>query len=225
MDKDCWFWNWFDSKYYNLLYNKRDDAEANFFINNLCNYLKLDPTARIWDIACGKGRHTLAFGKKGYHVTGTDLSKNSIKEALANTIPNVEFYVHDMRKPLRVNYFDCVVNLFTSIGYFENYKDNFQVFKNVHSALKPGGIFVIDFFNAEKVKRSLKPEYIEQRGEISFHIKKSIRENVIHKQIKFEHDLKKYEFEETVTLLQEKDFHNFAEKSRFTLIDTFGNYS
>lgn len=225
MDKDCWFKNWFDSKYYHLLYNKRDDTEANFFIGNLCDYLKLEPPGRIWDIACGKGRHTIAFGKKGYQVTGTDLSKNSIKEALSHTIPNVEFYVHDMRRPLRANYFDCVVNLFTSIGYFENYRDNFQVFKNVNSALKPGGFFVIDFFNAEKVKRSIVPEYDEQRGEVTFHIKKSFKENVIHKQISFEEGSKKYRFEETVTLLGEEDFKNFAEKSGFTLVDTFGNYS
>ena len=225
MDKDCWFRNWFDSEYYHKLYNKRDEAEADFFITNLCSYLKLDDTARIWDLACGKGRHTIAFGKKGYHVTGTDLSINSIKEAQANAIPNVEFYVHDMRQPLRVNYFDCVVNLFTSIGYFENYQDNIKVFKNVFTALKPGGIFVIDFFNSEKVKLSLKPEYVEQRGEITFHIKKSVKENVILKQISFEHDLKNYEFEETVSLLTKKDFETFAAKSGFTLTDTFGNYS
>ncbi|MBA3663004.1 MAG: class I SAM-dependent methyltransferase [Bacteroidetes bacterium] len=225
MNKDGWFRDWFDSEYYHLLYNKRDDSEADFFINNICKYLQLNPSAKIWDLACGKGRHTLAFGKKGFSVTGTDLAKNSIKTALETEEPNVEFFVHDMRRPFRVNYFDCVVNLFTSIGYFDRYNDNFLVFDNVYSSLKPGGIFVVDFFNAEKVKETLLPEYTEQRDDVTFHITKCIANNIIHKKINFEHRLKKFEFEETVSLLKKEDFEKFAEKSGFTLQTIFGNYA
>jgi SAM-dependent methyltransferase len=225
MNKDCWFRDWFDSKYYHLLYNKRDDAEADFFITNLVKHLELKPGALLWDLACGKGRHTIALAKKGFFVTGTDLSKNNIELALAHKEPNTDFFVHDMRRPFRINYFDGVVNLFTSIGYFEDYKDNFTVFKNVHSALKPGGLFVVDFFNATKVKNSMKPEYIEQRGDITFHITKRIEKNVIYKKINFESHSQKYEFEETVTLLEKKDFEKFASESGLTLHEVFGNYS
>lgn len=225
MNKECWFRGWFDSEYYHLLYNKRDDKEANFFITNLCNTFHLPPAARIWDIACGKGRHTLPFADKGFYVTGTDLSANSIKEALKNKKENVDFYVHDMRKPFRVNYFDCVVNIFTSIGYFEDYRDNFTVFHNVHSALKPGGIFVVDFFNAEKIKKTITPEYVEQRGDITFHIRKEITGDSIRKKINFEHHSKKYAFEESVSLLKKEDFENFATKSGFKVENVFGNYA
>ncbi|MCW3076049.1 MAG: methyltransferase [Bacteroidetes bacterium] len=225
MNKDCWFRDWFDSKYYHLLYNKRDDTEANFFIAKLCAHLALAPSAKIWDLACGKGRHTIAFGKKGFQVTGTDLAKNSIKEALEHKSSNVEFYVHDMRRPFRINYFDCVVNLFTSIGYFDNYRDNFSVFNNVHAALKPGGLFVIDFFNAQKVKQSLKPQYDEVREDVTFHINKFIENNIIHKKISFEDNSKNYFFEETVTLLEKEDFEKFALQSKFILQNVYGNYA
>lgn len=225
MDKDCWFRGWFDSNYYHLLYNKRDDSEANFFITNLCEQLNLPSEARIWDIACGKGRHTLALGEKGFRVLGTDLSENSINEALIQKTENVDFFVHDMRRPFRVNYFDCVVNLFTSIGYFENYRDNFTVFSNVFLALKPGGLFVVDFFNAEKVKQNLKTDYTEHRGDIEFHIKKEIRDNFIRKKITFEDHLKKYEFEETVSLLTLEDFKDFSIKSGLAIQGIYGSYS
>ena len=46
----------------------------------------------------------------------------------------------------RINYFETVVNLFTSIGYFNDQRDNYGVFQNVYNALKPKGVFVIDFF-------------------------------------------------------------------------------
>jgi SAM-dependent methyltransferase len=225
MEKDCWFRGWFDSNYYHLLYNKRDDNEANFFITNLCNHLHLPAQARIWDIACGKGRHTLPFAEKGFHVMGTDLSVNSITEALKNKRENLEFFVHDMRRPFRVNYFDCIVNLFTSIGYFENYRDNYTVFSNVHSALKPKGVFVVDFFNAKKVEKTLKSDYVEQRGEISFHIHKEIKDKVVNKKITFEHNGNKFEFVETVSLLTLEDFKDFASKSGLTIQNIFGNYS
>jgi len=223
--ENCWFKDWFDSPYYHLLYNKRDENEAGFFISNLCDKLQLPNGSKIWDIACGKGRHTLAFARKGYLATGTDLSENSINEALQNKEPNVEFYVHDMRQLFRTNYFDCAVNLFTSIGYFKNPKDNFTVFKNVHSALKEGACFVIDFFNADKVKNTLVTDYTEPRGAITFHIQKRINDNVIFKKINFTDKGMKYCYEESVSLLELKDFESFATKSGFKLIQTFGDYA
>src|SRR5262245_32659226 len=105
MNNAEWYVDWFNSPYYHLLYNNRNDDEAVFFIDNLCNNLNLQPHARLWDIACGKGRHAIALNKKGYEVTGTDLSKNNIREALHNSNATLEFYVHDMREPFRVNYF------------------------------------------------------------------------------------------------------------------------
>lgn len=225
MNSDFWFKDWFNSKYYHLLYNKRDDKEAGHFIDGLCEHLHLAPSARVWDLACGKGRHTIAFSKKGFQVTGTDLSKNSIKEAIEQNETNVDFYIHDMRRLFRINYFDCVVNLFTSIGYFDNYKDNFTVFSNVHSALKPAGLFVVDFFNSEKVKKTCVSEYTEQRGEITFRINKEIVNNAIRKKIAFEANSQPYTFTETVSLLQLQDFEKFAEKSNLKLQNVFGNYS
>jgi ubiquinone/menaquinone biosynthesis C-methylase UbiE len=225
MEETCWFEGWFDSPYYHLLYNKRDESEAAFFTENIVNYLNLPPSANIWDIACGKGRHALAMARKGYHVIGTDLSENSIKEALTHKTSHVDFYVHDMRTLFMTNYFDCALNLFTSLGYFKNYTDNFRVFKNVYISLKPGGIFVIDFFNAQKLKNLAPSNYTEQRGNITFNINKQIIDKAIRKKITFEHNNENYYFEENVTLLEKEDFEDFAAKAGFTLEITFGDYA
>lgn len=224
MEKHCWFQDWFNSPYYHLLYNKRDDEEAHFFINNLCSYLSLSPQSFVWDLACGRGRHSLALAEKGFNVTGTDLSEQNIKDARTHKKDNVDFYEHDMRKPFRINYFNCVMNLFTSIGYFESVKDNFVVFKNVYSALKPGGYFVVDFFNSDKVSKELVPHYIEQRKDITFDITKQVKDKTIHKTIRFTHNGKDYIFEETVSLLHKNDFEEFAKQSGFTIERIFGDY-
>ena len=52
-----WFINWFDSPYYHILYKNRDEKEAEFFIENLVQYLNLKKRSKLLDIACGKGRH------------------------------------------------------------------------------------------------------------------------------------------------------------------------
>lgn len=225
MENAEWYVDWFNSPYYHLLYNNRNYSEANFFIDNLCNILKLQPHAKVWDLACGKGRHALAINKKGFDVTGTDLSVNSISEASQFCSDTLQFFVHDMRAPFKVNYFDAVFNLFTSIGYFKNIEDNFSVFKNVSLSLKKEGVFVIDFLNTEKVLSSFKQDYIEQRGAITFNIQKKIENNSIIKHIEFRDNNKDYYFEETVSLLRKNDFENFAMNSGLILDKIYGNYS
>jgi cyclopropane fatty-acyl-phospholipid synthase-like methyltransferase len=224
MGKSEWYVDWFNSSYYHLLYNNRNDEEANYFIDNLCSRLHLQPGAKIWDLACGKGRHAVALNKKGYMVTGTDLAGNSIREASAYSNPTLEFLVHDMREPFRKNYFDAVFNLFTSIGYFTDVSDNYSVFIDVAASLRSGGVFVIDFFNSHKVVATINPKYTEKRPGITFDIQKQVREGSVIKRIEFSDQGQHYFFEEKVSLLEQKDFENFAKGTGLYLANVYGNY-
>lgn len=223
-DTNEWFRDWFNSPYYHLLYKSRDVAEADHFIANLVKYLQLPEEAVIWDLACGKGRHSIKLNSFGYRVVGTDLSEKSIAEANTSANDELDFYVHDMRTPFRINYFNAVTNLFTSIGYFNDQRDNYGVFQNVYNALKPKGCFVVDFFNANKVKSCMVANAEEKRGDICFKITKRMEGNRIIKQIKFNDKGKEYNFEEKVIMYTLKDLEEYASKAGFKLKDTFGNY-
>jgi SAM-dependent methyltransferase len=225
MSSPEWYLNWFNSPFYHLLYNNRNFNEALFFIDRLCEKLQLPAHAKVWDLACGKGRHSIALNKKELDVVGTDLSENSILEAIKSSNSTLDFYVHDMRKPFRINYFDVTLNLFTSLGYFSNSNDNYQVFKNVSEALKPNGLFVVDFFNSNKIMQFFHHDYIEHRGDLTFKIKKQIVDKAINKRIEFSCDQHDYYFEEKVSLFTKYDFEEFAKKSNLTLVETFGNYN
>lgn len=228
MNKVSWYKDWFNSPYYHLLYNNRNESEANFFIEKLCTCLELKDGAGVWDIACGKGRHALAFSLHGCKVIGTDLSENSIQEALTHKSENLDFFVHDMRRTFRLNYFNCAVNIFTSLGYFKNHRDNYTVFKVVHKALKPGGYFVVDFLNSEWIRKKIDPcgsKYCEQRDSVTFDITKTLDEKSIHKKISFNDKGKHFEFEETVSLLTKENFEDFAGSAGFKLENTFGDYA
>src|ERR1700712_4842000 len=99
MQKQPWFKDWFNSPYYHHLYFNRDEAEAAAFIDKLISYLNPAENARILDVACGKGRHSIHLAQKGFDVTGIDLSEDSIDEALKSETANLHFYRHDMRLP------------------------------------------------------------------------------------------------------------------------------
>jgi ubiquinone/menaquinone biosynthesis C-methylase UbiE len=225
MENSEWYVDWFNSPYYHLLYNNRNDVEAKLFINNLCSSLRLQGNQNVWDLACGKGRHALVLNQNHLNVIGTDLSENSISEASKSANKNLNFQVHDMRLPFKENYFDAVFNLFTSIGYFKNFDDNYLVFKNVALSLKENGYFVVDFFNAKRVVHLLKPSSCEFRNEINFNIQKKIEGNQIIKRIEFNDGQKVRFFEESVSLFNIGDFENFALNSGLTLYKTYGNYA
>ncbi|MDQ6761961.1 MAG: class I SAM-dependent methyltransferase, partial [Bacteroidota bacterium] len=142
-----WFKDWFNSPYYHQLYFKRDESEAAAFINKLIEHLQPAPASLMLDIACGKGRHSRMLAAKGFHVTGIDLSTDSIIEAKKFDAENLEFFVHDMRLPFWINYFDYAFNFFTSFGYFNTRREHDNSIRTIAQSIKPGGIFVIDYLN------------------------------------------------------------------------------
>jgi SAM-dependent methyltransferase len=223
-DKTIWFKDWFNSPYYHILYKNRDCAEADFFINNMILFFKPNQNVRFLDLACGKGRHSIFLNKKGFDVTGLDLSENSIKCAKQFENEKLHFYVHDMRKLFRTNYFDYVLNLFTSFGYFENEKDNYATIGAAAKALKPNGLLVIDFFNAKKVIDNLVLNEKKEVEGILFNINKKVENGFIIKQISFNTCNQDYLFEEKVQALTLMDFEKYMEASKLKIVNLLGNY-
>jgi SAM-dependent methyltransferase len=222
----CWFESWFDSPYYHLLYGNRDEREAENFINRLVDFLQPSAHSKALDLACGKGRHSIALHKRNLDVSGIDLSEKNIAAAKENETEELSFFVHDMRFPFMVNYFDYVFNLFTSFGYFSSHRENNRVVASVKSELKKGGTFVIDFLNAAMVKKFVEKtnEGTMQAGGITFHWKKRIENEIVLKDISFEAENKKFVFTENVQLLTLPDFEKML-KPYFTIEHIFGDYN
>jgi SAM-dependent methyltransferase len=219
-----WYEQWFDSPYYHVLYGNRSETEAEDFIGRLCERLKLPEGARVWDVACGKGRHAIAFSRRGYDVTGTDLSAYSISQANKTAHSKLRFFVHDMRREFLQGPFNAAFNLFTSIGYFTDNNDNYLVFRNITEALVREGCFVVDFFNATRVENHLVADSVLERGGITFKINKLLVNGFINKKITFTDHDQDLMFEESVALLKKSDFENFAEASGLYLEDVYGSY-
>ncbi len=114
----------------------------------------------VLDLCCGPGRYSVLLAKKGYRVTGVDLSSFLLEKArkrAAAAGAQVEWVQSDMRNFIRDNAFDLVFNIFTSFGYFQNKNDDLKVLDNVFRSLKPGGTFLIDVNGKEIAARRLQP--------------------------------------------------------------------
>ena len=219
-----WFENWFDSPYYHILYKHRNCNEAELLIDNLIDYLHPLSSANFLDIGCGKGRHSIYLNKKGYSVTGIDLSQGNIASVSKFKNKNLHFFAEDMRKINRTNDFDYVLNLFTSFGYFENKKDDEDTIYAVSKALKANGIFVLDFMNIQKVMANLIPNEKKFSSGIEFSIKRKIENNFIIKHIHFFDKGKEYNFLERVKMLTVNDFKNYLAANQLKILNLFGNY-
>lgn len=142
-----WFEEWFDTPYYHVLYQQRNDREARRFLDVLHRHFQFQRHHQVLDLACGKGRHARYLRSLGPAVTGIDLSSSSIAEAKQVETLGLSFYVQDMREPFGKGSYDFIINLFTSFGYFEEETDNAKVIGNMAHALKRQGKMVIDYLN------------------------------------------------------------------------------
>ena len=218
-----WFASWFDTPYYHILYKERNYREAQIFMDNLTHYLNLPEKAKVLDLACGKGRHSIYLNQLGFTVLGADLSENSIAEATKNSNENLQFKVHDMRETFEEK-FDAIFNLFTSFGYFENDEDNLITLKAIKNSLSEYGFAVIDFMNVNQVLDTLVTEETKTVDGIDFYIKRYLKDGHIYKEIDFEDKGQKFHFTEKVKALTLKDFEELMEEAGIFLLDVFGDY-
>jgi SAM-dependent methyltransferase len=219
-----WFIDWFNSPYYHLLYKHRDQLEASAFIDNLLINLQPKESHRFLDLACGNGRHANYIASKNYHIIGVDLSPENILTAQSHQVNDASFFVHDMRNYFRSNYFDFVLNLFTSFAYFDSEHDEIRAMQMAANALKKKGTLIIDFFNAERLSHCIVPIEEKAIGEVKFTIRKKIENGYILKNININDQGKELIFQEKVRLLNQQAFENLFEKSGLQLIETFGDY-
>lgn len=120
-------------------------------VDGLEKLLNLRSGARVLDMPCGWGRHALELAKRGCVVTGVDLHPGYLERARQEAVnASVSLSLHelDMREVRFTSDFDAAYTLMTSIGIFENDRDDACVLGNIARALKSGGLYALDYMNA-----------------------------------------------------------------------------
>ena len=132
-----------------LLSELPPEAETAEEIEFICEVLELTQEATVLDLCCGQGRHGQLLVDRGMRVVGLDSSRFLLMEAQKNGFSSqqrLHLVEGDTRHIPLKSACDAVINLFTSFGFFED-GENKRVITGVAAALKPGGQFLLEYWN------------------------------------------------------------------------------
>jgi SAM-dependent methyltransferase len=150
MDKKKWYEILFENyaqKYDNESFTQGTIGESDFIEKEL-NFNK---SLKILDVGCGTGRHSIELSKRGYSVTGIDLSESQLSKAREKAISNdlkIDFLKYDARDLPFENEFDAAIMLCEgAFPLMETDEMNFEILKNVTRSLTGTGKFIFTTLN------------------------------------------------------------------------------
>jgi 2-polyprenyl-3-methyl-5-hydroxy-6-metoxy-1,4-benzoquinol methylase len=113
--------------------------------------IKFDKSLKILDVGCGTGRHAIELSKRGYCVTGSDLSESQLKRAKEKAEENnltIDFQRHDARNLPFNGEFDVAIMLCEGgFSLMETDEMNFEILKNIKKSLKPDAKLIFTTLN------------------------------------------------------------------------------
>ncbi|MBN2312898.1 MAG: class I SAM-dependent methyltransferase [Sedimentisphaerales bacterium] len=189
--------------------------------------MKLEPGARICDLCCGIGRHSLELARRGFQVTSVDRTEHYLERAKANAKAeglDIEFVHQDARNFRRPDSFDAVINLFTSFGYFKNPNENITVLENINASLKPGGKVLMELMGKEVLARIFQERDWRQEDNIILLEERKVGKNwefIEARWILFK-DGQKYEQTFSTKLYSAIELIDMFSRSGFRAMETFG---
>jgi len=137
-------------------YGETYDKEAfTFGTVGECDFLdrefRHDHSIRILDVGCGTGRHSIELAKRGYKMTGIDLSKSQLAKALSKAKEqhlSIDFQEHDATDLPFVAQFDAAIMLCEGgFPLMETDEMNYAILRSVSKSLKRTATFVFTTLN------------------------------------------------------------------------------
>ena len=145
-----WYESLFENyglKYDNEIFTQGTIGECDFIESEIA----YNKQFRILDIGCGTGRHSIELTKRGYQVTGIDLSDSQLhraREKAAEQNLLVDFQKHDARQLPFNDEFDLAIMLCEGgFPLMETDEMNFQILQSAAKALKSGGKLIFTTLN------------------------------------------------------------------------------
>jgi len=151
-------------------YTKGTVQEVDFIESEI----EFDKARNILDIGCGTGRHAIELAKRGYQVTGIDLSENQLKRAKEKAMTegvDVTFLQRDARSFSFDDSFDLVIMICEgAFSLMETDEMNFRILQNAERSLKKNGKFIFTTLNVlfplyHSVKDFINAGYTEERSD------------------------------------------------------------
>jgi SAM-dependent methyltransferase len=141
---------------------------SGFFNEKSQKNLQVQQAPRVLDLCCGMGRISSELARRGFAVTGVDITSAFLEAARDDAVYenlDIEYIEADARSFRRPGFFDTAVNLYISFGYFDDPADDLLVARNVYESLKDGGSFIVETLGKEiAVRDFIGGEWFERAG-------------------------------------------------------------
>lgn len=224
VQKRPWYVESFKQDYLQV-YAHRNDQKGDEEIEAIVKLLKMKRGSNVLDLCCGHGRHSRALARRGFYVTGYDLSEVLLAEARRRSkgMNLIRYIQGDVRQLPFDAEFDYVLNLFTSFGYFERQEENQQVFDGIYQSLKPGGQFLVDFLNPPYVRATLKPYTEQEVDQLKIIERRKIEMGYVIKTIEVHDGDEVRLYEERVRLFTVEEMEEMIGKAGLELTALYGN--
>ena len=164
-----WWKDLFETPLYFELYEAEDTKKAVGEVSQAVALLGLAPPSRILDVPCGYGRHAVECARRGFAVTGVDAAETQLSRAREKARAagvSIDLRLQDARALDFEAEFDAALNLFLSFGYFETDGEHMAMLAGIARALRPGGRFLMEFWNREYEIRYFDRYQVERSGDI-----------------------------------------------------------
>ncbi len=158
------------SEYYDRINSHVDYGAWCDFLERLFDCYAKEKPSLVLDLGCGTGVITLELARRGYDMTGIDLSPEMLDEAreraYEDEISDVLWLCQDMREFELYGTVDAVIATCDAVNYLLNARDLDKCFSLVHNYLIPDGIFVFDISSRAKFERMYKGDIIIENDDV-----------------------------------------------------------
>lgn len=154
-----WSEQFFNGPWIDLHLSMRGRSDIQRETDAIVALLKPGEAATIADVPCGPGDHCIELARRGFDVTGIDLSEELLEHARSRAHDarvDASFVAGDMRTYRSERAFDAVICLWGSYGYFDEAGDRAQL-ETLRQLLRPGGQLLLDMLPLEGILLSFEP--------------------------------------------------------------------
>jgi len=134
------------SAHYDDIYRAKDyEAECDF-VETLIQRSGVDVESII-DLGCGTGGHLIPLSRRGYCMTGVDVSPQMLdiaKEKTRSAGIDTPLFEGDLRTVDTGKRYDAAISMFSVFGYLQSNSDVAEACGNIRKMLNPGGLFIFD---------------------------------------------------------------------------------
>lgn len=222
----------FAEVYDELMGDVRYDEWADFYIS-LMNAYGIR-SGKVCECACGTGNLTIPLQKKGFQMTGIDLSQEMLWIAAQKARENglgIPFVRQDMRQLRLHRPMDAVLATCDGVNYLMNDEDLLSFFQSAYAALRPGGALFFDISTPWKLQNMLgnqiicnDTEHITYLWQNAYSERKQTVDMHLCIFVKNEKDLyKRIDEEQTQKAHSREHLTELLEKAGFERINVYGN--